>query len=233
MGQVRTDSRPPGPEYAPAVEKSKPFAVRADQQMIEPVHRMIHPVMREQLHHLRKRNNQPGTVPFNIDEPDAVEVRISMPHSGIVQPGISVSGAFSVQPDEIQTQSPFAVGAQAVDRAAQGAARAGDEIMNAGDISVPLKIIVNDTVARKPLEHGPLLPVPRQSFSNGCKIISFDDADQRLIPQTRLTGGESDLVNQNPFIFFIRCEFIEIPEETVSVRRRHRFRRQMFLNNRL
>ena len=143
----------------------------------------------------------------------------------ILQTVVSVARTFAAKPCEIDADGVFAVVRQAVDRAAQRPFLTLIDIKDSRHVLPVLHVVVDDFLLRKPLEHGALLPVPRQRLRKRLerRLFRIDDADGVLLAETRLPRREIDAVAQQQLVGRIELEFVKIAEEImILIVRRHR-----------
>ena len=221
----------------PAVEECETAAVGADQDMVEPAFRVFHVGTVPGVRDLRHADDQLCRVVFEINQPDAFVAGAFHLFIGVECAGIAVTGTFPVQPREVQAHRPSPVGAQAVDRTAQGLRFARLHIQDAGDEMIPLAVIVNDFCLGivEPLEHAPLLPAPGVRLGKRHETVvvrEFDHSQRRFFSRTRLPGCEINLLREQSAPGFVPRELVEIAEKMVFRPLRHSLnRKRMFLNH--
>ena len=183
----------------PAVEERNSFAVRAEQHVVEPAGRIFHIRTVIQVGNFRHADHQFRSVVLEVNQPDAFIVGAVDFFIFVKCAGIAVSRTFAVQTGEIEAERPLAVGAETVDRAADGLLFAGFDIQNAGNEMVAFAVVVNHFGfgVVEPLEHAALLPAPGVGFRQRDEfvvVLQVDHAQNGFFAGNRLPCGEPDFL---------------------------------------
>ena len=198
-------------EEAETVNERDPFAVRREQQMIEPVHGFETAAGGKFLHDPGQRDNQFAFAGLKVHQENSVVFRMGEIRGRIGHVGIAVTRPFDMQTGEIHGQGITAVGGHGVDRPRQDF-----PVGKAGNEMVVFHIVPDQGIVIEILEHGTELPAPGIGFGEFVEFPVVQDPELGFFPEMRLPSGKLHLVDRM-FAAAVPRAFIEIAEKIMGV----------------